>query len=67
MQTDVKVSGVSHLSQVQFEHIADVVRRGLGKLHQLFAVLKRLTQLLHSCLHSIYTVYSLKHHSHTHI
>ncbi len=50
---------VAHLPQVQLQYVADVVRRGLGQLHQLFAVLKRLAQLLHPRLHPIHTINTL--------
>lgn len=46
----------AHLSQVEFEHIADVVGVKVGQLHQVLPVLKRLTQLLHPRLGAIHAV-----------
>lgn len=49
----------SHLSQVELEDIADVVRGGLGQLHQLLPILKRLAELLHTGLDTIDSVDAL--------
>ena len=47
------------LSEVELEHIADVMRGGLRELHQLLAIFKGLAQLLHTRLHPIHTVDAL--------
>lgn len=46
----------THLSQVEFEHVADVVRIQFRELHQVLAVLKSLAQLLHTRLGTIHAV-----------
>lgn len=37
-----------YLSQVEFEHVADVVRIQIRELYQIFPVLKSLAQFLHT-------------------
>ncbi len=49
-----------YLSEVKLEDVADVMRWTLGQLHQLFAVLKGLTQLLHTSLHPVHSVDALR-------
>ena len=48
-----------YLSEVELQDVADVVGGALGQLHQLLAVLKDLTQLLHASLHPIHPVDAL--------
>lgn len=50
----------SHLAQVKLQYITDVMWWGLWQLHQLFAVLKRLAQLLHPRLHPIHSINALR-------
>ena len=54
--TEDLLSKAAHLSQVEFEHVADVVGVQVGELHQVLAVLKRLAQLLHPRLGAVHTV-----------
>lgn len=55
---------VAHLPQVKLQYITDVMRRGLRQFHQLFAVLKRLAQLLHPRLHPIHSINALRERTH---
>lgn len=48
-----------HLPQVELQDVADVVRGGLGQLHQLLPVLKRLAKLLHAGLYAVHAVDAL--------
>lgn len=50
----------AHLSQVELQDVADVVRVQLRELHQVLAVLKRLAQLLHPRLGPIHPVDALQ-------
>ncbi len=51
-----EVSKATHLSQVELEYVAYVVRIKLRELHQVLAILKRLAQLLHPRLGAIHAV-----------
>lgn len=53
-------SKAAHLSQVQFEYVADVVGIKVREFHQVLAILKRLAQLLHPRLGTIHTVDALQ-------
>lgn len=56
-----------YLPQVEFEHVADVVRGVIRQLHQLFAILKGLAQFLHTRLGTIHAVDALhREHGTTH-
>lgn len=48
-----------HLPQVELQDVADVVRGGLGQLHQLLPILKRLAKLLHTGLYTVHAVDAL--------
>lgn len=50
----------SNLSEVKLQDVADVMWWALGQLHQLFAVLKGLAQLLHTSLHPVHSVDALQ-------
>lgn len=54
-----KASLPQYLSQVELQDVADVVRGGLGQLHQLFPILKRLAKLLHAGLDAVNSVDAL--------
>lgn len=49
-----------YLSEIQLEHVADVVWRALGQLHQLLSVLESLAQLLHAGLDPVDSVDALR-------
>lgn len=49
----------AHLSQVEFEYVADIMGIKVGELHQVLSILKRLAQLLHPRLGTIHAVDTL--------
>lgn len=51
---------VAHLAQVKLQHVADIMWWGLRQLHQIFAILERLAQLLHPCLYAVHSINALK-------
>lgn len=58
-----KVSGAAHLSQVELENVTDVMWIKFWELHQIFAVLKCLAQLLHpgfSAIHAVDALHRIK-------
>lgn len=58
-----KDSKAAHLSQVEFEYVADVVGIKVGELHQVLAILKRLAKLLYprlGTIHAVDTLHSTK-------
>lgn len=50
----------AHLSQVELQDVADVVRVKVRELHQVLAVLKRLAQFLHPRLGPVHPVDALQ-------
>ena len=50
---------MAHLSQVELQHVADVMWVEVGQLHQVLAVLKRLAELFHAGLGPVHTVNAL--------
>lgn len=55
-----KVSPAPYLPQVELQDIADIMGGGLGQLHQLLPVLKRLAELLHAGLDAVNSVDALQ-------
>ena len=49
-----------YLSEVKLEDVANVMWRTLGQFDQLLAILKGLTELLHTSLHPVHPVDALQ-------
>jgi len=54
-----EASPAPDLSQVELQDVADIMRGGLGQLHQLLPVLKCLAELLHAGLDAVDSVDAL--------